>query len=562
MTGCVSSEPPDAAESAAPAASVVLAHPGAEKRQVVAGTDTQTSIHMSSMVFDRSPAAVVVARRIEGGSAPVDADLTAASSAAAGLHVPLLVVSPGGSAAAEVTAELERLEVETVIGYGDPAADWEALAAQRALVAGPTSAAEFENVLGLAVTPVPVEDDVVASVRELGGPDPRLLTLVPAATPPAPEPSPGASATGAHSTGEGLAALATAGKVPDFTAAAQPIRALVLATRSSALAPLATARAAGAEVELVTEPDPRATSRTVDVVRSSADRAILAVGDAFGSQEIFAERVQVATTAAQLPGGGQTVFPGRRMVALYGHPSGPFLGALGEQGIEATLARVKDLAAQYQPFSDEPVVPALDLIATVASADPGTDGDYSSETSIEELTPWIDAAEEQGVYVVLDLQSGRSDFLSQAKLYEELLARPSVGLALDPEWRLLPGQQPLQQIGTVDTAEINAATTWLADLTRDRALPQKLLMIHQFRIDMITDREGLDVSRTELAVTLHADGHGTPAQKLDTWFALQSVPPQGIWPSWKNFYDEDQPMLTPEQTYTLVDPKPWLVTYQ
>ena len=146
--------------------------------------------------------------------------------------------------------------------------------------------------------------------------------------------------------------------------------------------------------------------------------------------------------------------------------------------------------------------------------------------------------------------------------YEELLARPSVGLALDPEWRLAPGQRPLQQIGTVSAAEINATSTWLADLTRDNALPQKLLMVHQFRIDMISDREDLDVSRTELAITLHADGHGTPEQKLDTWNALQSVPPTGIWPSWKNFYDEDQPMLTPEQTYSIVEPKPWLVTYQ
>ncbi|MDN4611676.1 hypothetical protein [Arthrobacter burdickii] len=531
---------------------------------------------MSALLFDRSPAAVVLARRGEEGPAP-DAELATASSAAAGLHVPLLVVDRNGSDGAEVMAELDRLGAETVIGYGDPTADWEALAGPRDLVSGPTTAAGFEPVLGLSVTPLPVaEPGVVASVGALGGPDPRLLTLEPAAPAApdavpdtAPDPLPDASApdasaaaTSAPSPGAGLADLATTEKVPDFTPAAQPDPALVLATPSSALAPLATARAAGADVELVAEADPRATGRSVDAVRSHADRAILAVGDAFGSEEIFTERIRVAATAAQLPGGGQTIFPGRRMVALYGHPSGPYLGALGEQGIEATLARVKDLAAQYQPFSDEPVIPALDLIATVASADPGADGDYSSETSIDELEPWIDAAEEQGVYVVLDLQSGRSDFLSQAKLYEELLARPSVGLALDPEWRLLPGQQPLEQIGTVGTTEINAATTWLADLTRDRALPQKLLMVHQFRIDMISEREDLDVSRTELAVTLHADGHGTPAQKLDTWFALQAVPPEGTWPSWKNFYDEDQPMLTPEQTYTLVDPKPWLVTYQ
>ena len=40
------------------------------------------------------------------------------------------------------------------------------------------------------------------------------------------------------------------------------------------------------------------------------------------------------------------------------------------------------------------------------------------------------------MYVVLDLQPGRSNFLDQAKLYEPLLRLPHVGLALDPEWRL------------------------------------------------------------------------------------------------------------------------------
>ncbi|WP_104167954.1 hypothetical protein [Arthrobacter sp. SX1312] len=545
---------------------MLLADPHAGVRRVLAGTEAQSSVAMSGMLFDTSPAAVVFARQLETGLDLTDADLTVASSAAVGLQVPLLVVGPGGSDGATVDAELTRLGVETVIGYGDPAADWAALIGQRALVVGPTEAADFDGVLDVSTTPEAVpESDVAASIGRLSADDARLLTLepAPAATPTPSDPgpaTPGPAST--TSTDSVLADTATAARVPPFTPAGEPIDALVLATPSSAPAPLATARAAGIDVELVADADPRSTSTAVDAVRSRADGAVLAVGAAFGAQEVFAQRVQVAATAPQLPGGGQTVFPGRRMVALYGHPSGPSLGALGEQGIDETIARVKGLAARYQPFSDEPVVPALDLIATIASAEPGTDGDYSSETPIDVLRPWVDAAEEQGVYVVLDLQSGRSDFLSQARLYEELLTRPTVGLALDPEWRLLPGERPLQQIGSVSAAEINATTAWLADLTRDRALPQKLVMVHQFRIDMISYRADLDVSRSELAVTLHADGHGTPGQKLDTWSALQGVSPAGTWPSWKNFHDEDQPMLTPEQTYSLVDPKPWLVTYQ
>ena len=47
-----------------------------------------------------------------------------------------------------------------------------------------------------------------------------------------------------------------------------------------------------------------------------------------------------------------------------------------------------------------------------------------------------------------------------------------MGLALDAEWRLAPGQLPLQQIGSVDAAEINKTSQWLATLTRDNQLPQ------------------------------------------------------------------------------------------
>src|SRR5690606_17349776 len=145
------------------------------------------------------------------------------------------------------------------------------------------------------------------------------------------------------------------------------------------------------------------------------------------------------------------------------------------------------------------VVPTFEIIATIASAEAGEDGDYSRETPVPELLPYVEAAAEAGIYVVLDLQPGRTDFLTQAKRYEELLRYPHVGLALDPEWRLKPDQRHLRQIGSVDVAEVNATLTWLADLTREHRLPQKLLVLHQFQLRMITGREHLDTSRDELA---------------------------------------------------------------
>jgi hypothetical protein len=327
-------------------------------------------------------------------------------------------------------------------------------------------------------------------------------------------------------------------------------------------AAVATARAAGARVVAVTGVDPRADPEAIAALAEEPlPQRVVALGTAFGPRDRLRQRVEVAATGVELPGGGQVLFPARRLVALYGHPGAPVLGALGEQPVDAAVARAQQTAAGYGGLVGEPVVPAFEIITTVASASPGPDGNYSNESEVADLRPWVDAAGRAGVYVVLDLQPGRTDFLTQAQRYEELLAEPHVGLALDPEWRLGPDQRHLAQIGSVTAEEVNAVAAWLAQLTRERRLPQKLLLLHQFQNRMIADRGTVDTSHDELAVLVHADGFGTPGQKLDTWRALRSEPLADSWWGWKNFIDEDRPTFTPEETVA-VDPTPWFVSYQ
>lgn len=338
---------------------------------------------------------------------------------------------------------------------------------------------------------------------------------------------------------------------------------LVLVERDSAgIAAVATARATRARVVTVAGPDPRADPAAIAALAAEPlpDR-VVALGSGFGTAELLRSRLEVAATGVELPGGGQVLFPARRFVALYGHPGAPVLGVLGEQGPDAAVARAQQMAAGYHGLVGEPIVPAFEIITTVASASPGPDGDYSSESEVADLRPWVDAAGQAGVYVVLDLQPGRTDFLTQAQRYEELLAEPHVGLALDPEWRLGPDQLHMRQIGSVGVDEVNAVATWLAQLTSERLLPQKLLLLHQFQLRMIGERGRLDTSHDELAVLVHADGFGTPGQKIDTWNALRSEPLADVWWGWKNFIDEDQPTFTPAETYAL-DEAPWFVSYQ
>lgn len=326
--------------------------------------------------------------------------------------------------------------------------------------------------------------------------------------------------------------------------------------------------AAGGTIVEAAEADPRATSDSVKAVLASAGKdsdgasGVLALGGSAADNAQLAEFAAVAASAPELPGGGQLAFPGRRMIAAYGSPGVPSLGVLGEQPLEEAIDLAKQLAADYEPYADgDTIVPAFEIITTVASASAGKDGDYSEEIDPAVINEWVDAAGKAGVYCVLDLQPGRTDFLTQAKLYEDILKKPHVGLALDSEWRLKENQVHLRQIGTVTAAEVNTTTAWLADLVKKNKLPQKVLILHQFHLGMITERETLDASRPELAMVLHADGHGTPGEKMSTWDALRQNLPEGIRMAWKNFYDEDTPMFTPEQTFQ-VEPKPWFVSYQ
>lgn len=273
--------------------------------------------------------------------------------------------------------------------------------------------------------------------------------------------------------------------------------------------------------------------------------------------------LQVLSHDVQLPGGGFRVFPAnqkRRYVALYGHPKTTALGALGEQGPEATVQRLQPFLTAYEGDGSQ-TIPTFEMLASVASG-PIDDGDYSFEWPVETYAEWIRFAHDNGVYVILDLQPGRDDFLNQAKQYEELLKLPFVGLALDPEWRLAPDQIHLRQIGRVDAAEVNRVVDWLADLVRDNGLPQKMIIVHQFREFMIQNRATLE-TRPELQMVIQMDGDGTEAQKDNTYAALTRGTEGAHWVwGWKNFFDEDEPgPPSPESTMGKI-PTPVYVSYQ
>lgn len=329
----------------------------------------------------------------------------------------------------------------------------------------------------------------------------------------------------------------------------------------AAAAAVATARVAGALVITVRRYDPRADTAAISALSAARPRQVIALGARFGPVRRLESRLAVAETGVQLPGGGQVLFPMRRLVALYGHPGDPALGALGEQDLRASVRRARKTAADYRRLSSVPVIPAFEIIATVAEGSPGPDGSYSYQSPLALLRPWIQRASAAGMYVVLDLQAGRASLLSQAEAYQPFLKLPNVGLALDPEWKLQPGQLPLRQVGSVSAGQINAVSNWLAALTARYHLPQKLLVLHQFRLSMIRNESRINTRHDDLAIVIHMDGQGTPSDKQLTWQAVTAAAPQHVFFGWKNFYTKDHPMLSPHQTMAQM-PQPLMISYQ
>ncbi|MCY3909991.1 MAG: hypothetical protein OXF99_00670 [bacterium] len=345
---------------------------------------------------------------------------------------------------------------------------------------------------------------------------------------------------------------------PPSPSAVAPDRVWLVPDDELAASRVATGPQVGVEV-IVASGDLRALS-------PEARETILSVSEVElfpGLDEDAAWQLEVIRRGDEIPGGGLLMFEAgfdRRLVALYGHPATTGLGVLGEQGPEAGLERLRSIAEGYDADGSV-VLPTFEIIATVASASAGADGDYSVGTLRDDIRPWIEFAGANDMYVVLDLQPGRTDFLTQALIYEEFLRLPHVGLALDPEWRLKPDQVHLEQVGTVDSAEINQVVDWLAGIVREEALPQKLLIVHQFRFSMITNRADIDTP-PELAVLIQMDGQGTMRDKYATWNALTTMADadQFYW-GWKNFYDEDHPNATTEQVLELI-PTPAFVSFQ
>ncbi|HEX2173452.1 MAG TPA: hypothetical protein VHL09_13530 [Dehalococcoidia bacterium] len=267
----------------------------------------------------------------------------------------------------------------------------------------------------------------------------------------------------------------------------------------------------------------------------------------------------LAAPVVRAPADG-ALLPEYRIVMFYGHPHDPAMGIVGQHEVEQLAEILREEAANYAAADpSRPVVPALELIATVAQRVPGSDGTYILDTDTKTLTTYIDYAAEHGMIVVLDLQVGRSTVAAEIEKVRELLARPNVHLAIDPEFAVAEGEIPGEYIGSIDAETITYAQKVLAEISATHGIPPKMLIVHQFREDMIQGKDQL-APIPGVQLVIDADGYGAPELKTAVYnFLVRDEPVEfaGV----KLFYDQDVPLMTPQEILALV-PAPDVIIYQ
>lgn len=164
----------------------------------------------------------------------------------------------------------------------------------------------------------------------------------------------------------------------------------------------------------------------------------------------------------------------------------------------------------------------------------------------------------------IDIQTGHENIRTLLPRFEWLLKNPDVHLGIDPEFNLVKsGAKPGTKIGTYDAADINYVTEYLSRLVKTNNLPPKVLTVHRFTRNGVTNARKITL-RPEVQIVMHMDGWGAPSLKRDS-YADYIVAEPVQYTGFKLFYHNDtkkgDPMMTPREVLML-DPKPLYVQYQ
>ena len=262
---------------------------------------------------------------------------------------------------------------------------------------------------------------------------------------------------------------------------------------------------------------------------------------------------------------GGAVLPFSRIVAYYGNFYSAQMGILGQYPLDEVANKLTHVVNEWQAADpNTPVIPGIDYIAVVAQGSPGADGKYILRMPDSEIEKAIAMAHSMAGLVFLDIQPGLSNLETEVPLLDKYLQMPEVELAIDPEFSMKNGVRPGRQIGTMDARDVNYAAEHLAKLVQAYNLPPKILLVHRFTEEMITNYEYIK-PLPEVQIVMNMDGWSSPLKKIKTYNTVITPEPvqfAGIKLFYKNDALPPSPgLLTPKQVLSL-HPAPIFIEYQ
>ena len=258
------------------------------------------------------------------------------------------------------------------------------------------------------------------------------------------------------------------------------------------------------------------------------------------------------------------ILPFKRIVSFYGNLYSKQMGILGELPPDQMLAKLQQEAAVWQKEdSTMEVLPALHYIAVTAQGYAGKDGKYRLRMPFKQIDSVLGMASRINAIVFLDIQVGLSSLQDEVPKLETYLKMPNVHLGIDPEFSMKGGQAPGKVIGTLDAADINFASDYLAKLVKDNNLTPKILIVHRFTKNMVTNYKQIK-TRPEVQIVMDMDGWGHPDLKYSSYKQyIHKEPVQftGFKLFYKNDVRNNGRMLTPKEVLAL-KPQPVYIQYQ
>lgn len=259
------------------------------------------------------------------------------------------------------------------------------------------------------------------------------------------------------------------------------------------------------------------------------------------------------------------LLPFYRIIAMYGNFYSKHMGILGRITEEELFELFdEELKAWNQADSLTPSLPAVHYIAITAQKNPGKEGWYRLRMPESQIQKAIQLGRSLDGITFLDVQVGHSTLEREIPTLEKFLLNTDVHLGIDPEWSMKDGSVPGTKIGTLDAADLNFAIEYLSNLVKENGLPPKIMVVHRFTRNMITNYQ--DIKATpQVQVVINMDGFGFPAKKVDSYRRFVGGMPVQF-TGMKLFYINDKltlpyRLMTPKEILKLY-PKPIYIQYQ